>query len=257
MNTALFRKSNIRPRTFIVLFITLVLMLNSTVLALSVHAQGISQTNELKAQITKLTNEIDKRLKAVEQYGKAMESANAIAATAKSDVAKSLADIKKKLTDYKSQIQKVTTLAAAKELATKLDSEYGQYATTGAKAVTLKDADSQQQSQGKLSELTEQVQSVIDAGGAADMDMSAPQEQLKNIKQLIQSSGDIITSIIALITAMVAGDFTQAGVIFQSILGQLAQNLTTMLSAQNSLQGLADTLPTNLLTTGGSDLSTN
>lgn len=257
MNITLLRNSKIHLRTVIVLVITLVLILNSTILALSVHAQGVTQSNELKAQTTKLTNEIDKRLKAVEQYGKSMESTNAISASTKTDVTKSLAEIKKKLTDYKSQIQKVTTVAEAKELATKLDSDYGQYATTGAKAVTLKDADSQQQSQGKLSEMTEQVQSVIDAGGAADMDMSAPQEQLKNIKQLIQSSGDIITSIIALITAMVAGDFTQAGVIFQSILGQLAQNLTTMLSAQNSLQGLADTLPTNLLTTGGSGLSTN
>lgn len=223
-------------RTFIIMVMALVLLTQSTVQAQSTTFA----TNELKAATAKIKTEIDRRLAATQDAMKALKSVSAVSSTAQSTIATALAQSETALKEFKTQLASVKDLDAAKLLAGKVDGQYDQYANATATAMTLKDTDKQQQTVNFLGGLGKDAQAAIDEGGAAGMDVSGLQEQMKGIKQLIESMGAILASVTALIMSLINGDYDKAWAIFQTILGQLAQNMLSMLTAQESMGEVAE-----------------
>ena len=206
-----------------------------------VQAQSTAiQSQEMRNLVSKLNKEIDTRIQSTDKATKALESSNAVSSSAKNTVSSALNSTKKELTDIKKETGEVKNLTDAKGLASKLDSQYSKYATSTVSAMTLKDSDGQQQVFEQLQSLTGDAQSKIDEAGAGGQDVGNLQEALKGIKQLVESIGAILASIVALILALATGNFTEAATIFQAIIGQLAQNLVSSETAQNGLAGIID-----------------
>ncbi len=208
-----------------------------------VQAQSTAlATNELKTLVSKMKTEVDRRLSSTNDGIKAVEGSNLLSASTKKTILSTLTESRTALNNLKREIDNVKDFESAKELATRVESQYEQYANANAAAYTLKDGDAQQQTADQLESLADDAQTKIDEAGAGDADVSNIQEQLKGIDQLIQSITAIITSIVALILSLATGNFSDASAIFKTILGQLGLNITSMDSAQNGLSGIIDSL---------------
>lgn len=206
-----------------------------------VQAQSAAIANdELKALVTRVKNEVDRRIVSTKEGIKSVESSSLISGEEKKTVLTALKTSLSGLTDFKSQIENAKTIDAAREIATKVDGQYEQYATTNATAHTLKSGDTQQQTAKQLESLADDAQTKIDEAGANDENVSALQEQLKGIDQLIESISAVVASVVALLVALAMGNFSEAATIFKTILGQLGLNITSIDSAQNGLSNIID-----------------
>lgn len=223
-------------RGVIIAVMSLVLVTQSTVQAQS----ATFAANELKALTAEIKTEVDRRLTATQQAIKSLKSVSAVSSTAQSAISTALTQSETALKEFKSQLSSIKDLDAAKLLASKVDSQYDQYANATATASTLKDSDAQQKTVNFLEGLGKDTQAAIDEGGAAGMDVSGLQEQMKGIKQLIESMGAILASVVALIVSLINGDYDKAWAIFQTILGQLAQNMVSMIAAQAGMGELVE-----------------
>ena len=241
MNVSLLQTKRI-AKTFMIAVMAFVLMTQSTVNAQSAAMANKAAENEIKSLVAKMKTEVERRLSSTEKALKALEGSNAVPSSSKNTIADVLTKSKKALTNFKQEITGVKDLDAAKKLAKEIDDQYDQYASANATAMTLKDGDVQQQAAQQLETVADDAQSMIDTAGSSGQDVSAMQEQLKGIDQLIQSISAIIASIIALIMSLATGNFTQAMTIFQTITGQLSQNLTSIGTAQNGLTGIVESL---------------
>ena len=256
--TALLQTKKV-AKTFMIAVMAFVLMSQSTVNAQSAAMANKAAENEIKNLVTKMKTEVERRLGSTEKALKALQSSNAVSSSSKNTIADVLAKSKKSLDGFKKEITGVKDLDSAKKLATQIDEQYDQYASANATAMTLKDGDVQQQAFQQLGTVADDAQSMIDTAGSSGQDVSAMQEQLKGIDQLIQSIGAIIASILALIMSLATGNFTQAATIFQTITGQLSQNLTSIGTAQSGLTGIVESLNNIQLLkagTGGSSTTT-
>lgn len=226
-------------KTFFIAVMAVVLVSQSTVSAQSAGMATKSADAELKALVAKMKTEIDRRIAQTAKAVKALESSNAISSSSKNSVAAVLAKSNDTLQKMKKEIANVKDLQSAKKLASEIDAKYDEYATTNATAHTLKDSDSQQEVQTQMATSVDDAQALVDKAGASGTDVSNLQEQLKGVKQLVQSIGAIITSVIALIMSLMTGNFSEAATIFQTILGQLTQNMQSIETAQNQLGGMS------------------
>lgn len=225
-----------------------VLLTQSTVQA---QSAGMA-SNELKNLITKMKTEVERRTGLTDNAFKALQGSNAISSSAKNAISTALTSNKNALSDFTKQLTDIKDLNVAKQLAGKIDDQYNQFASATATSFTLKDSDVQQQAFAQLGNVAKDAQSLIDTAGASGQDVSALQEQIKGIDQLVQSIGAIIASIVTLIMSLATGNFSQAAAIFQTIIGQLSQNLTSIGTAQNGLGSVVDSLNNiQLLKTGG------
>lgn len=204
-----------------------------------VHAQSAAlSASELNAMITKLNTELDRRSTETDKAMDAIESSDAIPQSAKDSAKKVITENNTAINNLKSQTDSIKTTSDANSVASKIDSQFEQFANSNAMAFTLKDSDSQQATADQLQSLVSDVQSKIDEAGAGGQDMSNQQDQLKGIQQLITTIVGIIASIIALIIALAMGNFTEAAEIFMTILGQLGLNIGSIDSAQSELGGM-------------------
>lgn len=206
-----------------------------------VQAQSTAMaTNELKTLVNNVKKEVDRRLASTNEGIKSVEASTLISGDEKKTILTALKTSRTGLMDFKKQIESATTMEAAREIASKVDSQYEQYATANATAYTLKDGDAQQQTAKQLESLADDAQSKIDEAGANDQDVGGLQEQLKGIDQLIESISAVIASVVALLIALATGNFSEAATIFQTILGQLGLNITSIDSAQTGLGSIID-----------------
>lgn len=225
-----------------------IVIVASLVFALAAHSPVQAQTttlaadSELKALVAQLKKEIDVRIVETDKALKALKDSSGASSAAKDAVTKSLEASKKTLLEFKSQLETVKTLSEAQALAKKIDAQFNQYASANVSAATLKDSSAQQQVQKQLSNVANNAQSMIDLAGANDMNVGNVQKAMKGLRQLVESIAAIIASIVALIASLATGTFSNTGVIFQTIAGQLSQNLVAIDAAQNSLAGIVDTL---------------
>lgn len=209
---------------------------NSTVNVLSVHAQVTAQNNEIQKILSNLDKEAKRRTEATAKAKQAVQSTETIAGDTKTQVLKSLDEVQAANDAAVNQAKGVKDLAGAQQLAKSFDQQYDKYATSQAKGTLLKDSDQQQQVQQQLDATAKDIQSKLNSNKAAGQDTSGQQLQLDNIIKLIVSIAAIVASVVALIAALAAGDYAQASVIFLAIVGQLAQNLASILNVQSSLQ---------------------
>jgi hypothetical protein len=204
------------------------------------HAQQVVNTLNEDAMkvVTRIKTEVERRLGTTSQAIRAVESSNTINSSTKRTMLQALNTSKKALQDFNKQVAEVKDLQSANELAKKVDAQYEQYASAQAASITLKDGDTQQETAKDLEKLADDAQQKIDEAGSAGKDVSALQEELKGIDQLIQTINGIIASIVALLTSLATGNFSESAVIFQTIIGQLGLNITSMDSAENGLTGI-------------------
>jgi DNA repair exonuclease SbcCD ATPase subunit len=223
-------------RTSALIFAVALIASQSSISGLSAQAQTAVLDLETQATVTRIQTELDRRKAQTDKALEAVQSSNAVSAEAKAAVLKSVNESKTSIDALSKQVASVKDLKSAKELAASVDKQYDQFATANAKSATLKDSDSQTQIQQQLSSLAKDVQSKIDAKGASGGDVSGDQDQMKLIQQLIAAIAAISASVVALIIALAAGNYSEAATIFVAILGQLAQNLASILNVQGSLQ---------------------
>ncbi len=209
----------------------------------TVQAQSVTMsTNELKALTAKIKTEVERRIAETKAANEALTDSNAIAASAKNAVFTALQENEKKLKEFLAQIEATKDMTAAKELAAKVDAQYDQFASANASSLALKDSDTQQEAFKQLEKLKGDIQTSVDKAGASGQNVDGQQDVLKTLTQLIQTIGAIIASVVALIVAVASGNFTAALTIFQSIIGQLAQNMTSIAAALQSAQGLVGSI---------------
>lgn len=224
---------------------TLVIAIMATVLVVQapVHAQSAAMANnELKTLVAKVVKEVDRRLASTDEGIKSVEASTLISGEEKKTLLTALKTNRSGLTDFKKQIENAKTIDVARDIASKVDGQYEQYANANASAYTLKSGDAQEQTVKQLESLADDAQTKIDEAGANDQNVSGLQEQLKGIDQLIQSINGIIQSVMALLVALAMGNFSDAATIFKAILGQLGLNITAMDSAQSGLSGIIDSV---------------
>lgn len=238
MQRRIFSRTYLSLRMFVAIVMALVLIIQAPVQAQTTAAAA----TELKTMVTKLTKEVDERLAATDKALATIKQSSGASSSATEVIIKSLETNKKDLTELKSKLSRTATLADAKLLAKQMDDQYDKYASANVSAVAIKDSSAQQQVQKQLKTVVSDAQSMIDTAGAADMNVRSLQENLKGVLQLIESIGAIIAAVIALIASLASGNFSETSTIFKAIAGQLAQNLVSIDSAQNSLGGIVDTI---------------
>ena len=134
-------------------------------------------------------------------------------------------------------------------LVKQVNDSYSQFAVALGQSQLVTSAGSQQQTVNQLTDLAKQLQSALTSAGSnaansANTDgTNAAQNQLANVQQLITAMSAIIASAIGLATSMSGStNLSQATTVFQSIFGQLTQNLSSLGSAQSTIQSLIGNL---------------
>ena len=212
---------------------------NSTVNVLSVYAQTTTQNNELQKLKTNLEKEAKRRDVAMTDAKETVNGTTTLTPQAKTDVLKGLDEAQKANSTTLTQAQGTKDVAGMKELAKGFEGQYDKYATTQAQGQLLGDADQQQQTQQQLlqtaNDLKSKLASGTDSSGSGG-GSSSQEIELENIIAMITAVAAIAASVVALVVAIAAGDYAQAAVLFMAIVGQLAQNLATMLNIESSLK---------------------
>lgn len=217
---------------------------NSTVNVLSAYAQVTTQNNEFQKIKTNLEKEAKRRDTSLTQAKQTVNDTKTLAPQAKSDILKGLDEAQKANSSTLTQTQNAKDLAGMKDLAKNFEGQYDKYATTQSQGMLLGDADQQQQTQQQLLQTANDLKAKLASGNTdtANGESSGggsgggQQLELENIIAMIMAVAAIVASVVALVTAIAAGDYAQAATLFMAIVGQLAQNLATMLNIQSSLE---------------------
>lgn len=233
-----------KPSLAVVGIFALVAMLatNSTVNVLSVYAQTTTQNNEFQKLKGNLEKEAKRRDVAMTDAKETVNNTTTLTPQAKTDVLKGLNEAQKANSTTLTQVQNTKDVAGMKDLAKGFEGQYDKYATTQAQGQLLGDADQQQQTQQQLLQTANDLKSKLasgtdSSGSSGSSGGSGSQEiELENIIAMITAVAAIAASVVALVVAIAAGDYEQAAVLFLAIVGQLAQNLATMLNIESSLE---------------------
>lgn len=227
-----------RSKVTIISVFAVVAMLatNSTVNVLSVQAQVTTQNNEVQKLLGNIEKEAKRRDVATTKATETLDKTTTLSPQAKSQVLQSLNESKKANDTTLAQAKNTKDLAGMQQLAKGLDQQYDKYATSQSQGMLLGDSDQQAQSQQQLTTTAQDIQSKLNSNKESGQDTSSQQLELDNIIELITAVAAILASVVALIVALVAGDYTQAATLFLAIVGQLAQNLATILNIQSSLE---------------------
>lgn len=211
---------------------------NSTVNVLSVYAQVTTQNNEIQKLMTNIEKEGKRRDTAMTQAKDTVNGTDTLSSQTKSQILKDLDDAQKANTSTMNQAKNTKDLAGMQQLAKGFEGQYDKYATTQAQGMLLGDADQQQQTQQQLSQTASDLKSKLSSSSSSGSSSggSSQELELENIIAMITAVASIITSVVALIVAIAAGDYTQAATLFIAIVGQLAQNLATILNIESSLE---------------------
>lgn len=210
---------------------------NSTVNVLSAYAQVTIQNNEIQKLMTNIEKEGKRRDTAMTQAKDTVNNTETLSSQTKSQILKDLDDAQKANTSTMNQAKNTKDLAGMQQLAKGFEGQYDKYATTQAQGMLLGDADQQQQTQQQLSQTASDLKSKLSSSSSSGSGGGSSQElELENIIAMITAVASIIASVVALIVAIAAGDYAQAAVLFTAIIGQLAQNLATILNIESSLQ---------------------
>ncbi len=226
--------------------VSLVLLTQSTV-----QAQSATMANqELTDKLASMRTELNRRLTSSQQALDALKTVDSTDSVKKIEatLTKSIDAIKKLVTELDS----VKDIKSAGDLAVRIEKQYDQYASANASAYAMNDTSEQKAALDKMTGLANDSQSAIDQAGAQGADMGGQQDMMKTIKQLIDTIVKIIASVIALIIAIATGQssFSDIQPALQTIVGQLAQNITSM----STIQGMFGTIITSI---GGSGLKIN
>lgn len=231
----------LRPNLAVTGILAAVAMLatNSMVNVLSVYAQVTTQNNEIQKLMTNIEKEGKRRDTVMTQAKDTVNGTNTLSSQTKSQILKDLDDAQKANTSTMNQAKNTKDLAGMQQLAKGFEGQYDKYATTQAQGMLLGDADQQQQTQQQLSQTASDLKSKLSSSSSSSGGSgggSSQELELENIIAMITAVAAIITSVVALIVAIAAGDYTQAATLFIAIVGQLAQNLATILNIESSLE---------------------
>ncbi|MFZ1361154.1 MAG: hypothetical protein WAS27_03975 [Candidatus Saccharimonadales bacterium] len=202
-----------------------------------VQAQSAAMVNqELSAKITSMRTELERRLSSSQQ---ALEYLKTPPFNATSESKKIITIITNSINEIKKLIaglEGIKDINSAIEFAKTIEKQYDTYASANAAAYALNDANEQKGSLDAMKNLATDMQSTIDQAGASGDggDGGGQQDMMKNIQQLIQTITMIVASVIALIIAIATGhtSYEELQPIIMMIVGQLTQNMTSMISVQ-------------------------